>query len=152
MSVMLALVMQPLMYYGQNPIVRQRLEVKEPFQGAGAAAQPVTGKLDEANANQQPADAALANARQPYALLSDHLELAEGTPPYPTAARCYEGDFQRRLERTGNYRQMTNNYKRDVPDSCLQTPEEFIRAFYKSKDLPATDCLPSSQLSSKTPA
>jgi hypothetical protein len=43
---------------------------------------------------------------------------------------CYKADFQNKLQLTGNYRQMTNNYKHKYPDSCSGIPQEFIASFY----------------------
>jgi len=98
-----------------NPIVRQRIKVKEPFQNPPGA---------EANAS--------------YVLLSDTLPpKTDGTEDAPTSERCYAADFQTRLERTANFRQMTNNYKRETPDSCSGLQHDLTTTFYKVEPLPA---------------
>ena len=50
---------------------------------------------------------------------------------------CYETDFQARLEKTGNYRQLTNNYKRGDPDSCSAPLQDTAMGFYKVDAVPA---------------
>jgi hypothetical protein len=50
---------------------------------------------------------------------------------------CYETDFQVRLEKTGNYRQLTNNYKRGDPDSCSAPLQDTAMGFYKVDAVPA---------------
>lgn len=142
-TIVYALAIQPSMYYGANPVVRPRLEVQEAFQSGGGGAQPAEPLGESALA-----DAALEKQRDPYLLIQDRLTPAEGpkNPPY-TAQRCHEADFQARLERVGNYRQLTNNYMRDAPDSCLQAPEEMIQSFYKTDALPASEgCLAGAQV------
>ena len=44
--------------------------------------------------------------------------------------------FQQRLEKTGNYRQLTNNYKRGTPDSCSEPLHEMTLSYYDVKPLP----------------
>lgn len=73
------------------------------------------------------------NNNQPYHLLNDTMQ-----PPRlneslscVNSRSCYATDFQRELEKTGNYRQMTNNYKRDYPDSCTSPLQELVLNFYK---------------------
>ena len=89
----------------------------------------------------QPADAQLADMRRPYSLLLDRLPAYEGAPQRPSSKKCFEADFQKRLEKTGNYRQMTNNYKRDGPDSCSAPNHELLLSFYKTDPLPFSGCL-----------
>jgi hypothetical protein len=57
------------------------------------------------------------------------------------AQRCFEGDFQTRLERTGNYRQLTNNYKRGDPNSCTAPLQNLVLPFYKVEPLPNEGCI-----------
>lgn len=83
----------------------------------------------------QPSPVDLQNT-QPYHLLSDYM----GEPRVKealscvTSRSCYATDFQRTIEKTGNYSQMTNNYKRKYPDSCSGTEQELTLNFY---NLPA---------------
>ena len=137
-TILLAFFIQSKDYYGGgNPIVRHRLEVKEAFQTAGGA-DAAAPSMNVSALNPEEAD--LDNPRRPYALLKDWFPTTE-TPLYPDAQRCYQGDFQVRLERTGNFRQLTNNYKRGSPDSCSGTPEELTLAIYKAEPLPDGGCL-----------
>ena len=119
-----------------NPIVRPRLEVIEPF----TAEIDPEGQISRLN-SLGPADATLDLPRRPYALLVDSMKTHEGPAPSPTSKSCYEADFQNRVERTGNFRQLTNNYKRGVPDSCSAPNHDLSLAFYKVDPLPAAGCL-----------
>jgi len=74
----------------------------------------------------------------PYHLLSDEL-----SPPRTTESlscvnsrSCYATDFERMISKTGNYRQMTNNYKRGYPDSCSAPYQELVLNFYKADSIP----------------
>lgn len=119
------------MYYGSNPIVRPRMEVKEAFQ-SGTKVENV----EDINLHGiSPADASLNQPRQPYSLLLGWLPLAT-EPTYTTAETCRSLDFQPRLERTGNFRQLTNNYKRGDPDSCSGPIQDLTLAFYKTTPVP----------------
>jgi len=71
---------------------------------------------------------------QPYHLLSDML-----SPPRTKESiscvdsrSCYAVDFNRMVSKTGNYRQFTNNYKRNYPDSCSSPYQELVLNFYKA--------------------
>ena len=75
---------------------------------------------------------------QPYHLLSDEM-----APPRTNESiscvnsrSCYATDFQRMVDKTGNYRQMTNNYKRNYPDSCSAPYQELVLNFYKADPMP----------------
>lgn len=79
-----------------------------------------------------PSPAHLYN-NQPYHLLED-----EFAPPREKEAiscvnsrSCYATDFNRLISKTGNYRQLTNNYKREYPDSCSAPYQELVLNFYK---------------------
>ena len=50
-----------------------------------------------------------------------------------TSRSCYATDFQRAIEKTGNFRQLTNNYKRSSPDSCSAPFQELVLNFYKTE-------------------
>jgi hypothetical protein len=114
-----------------NPIVRERLIRIEPFQNKKGDA---VGNPEVMNL--APADTTLELPRQPYALLKDVLTPYTGTIVSPTSKACHDADFQTRLERTGNFRQMTNNYKRGVPDSCSAPNHDLSLSFYKVDELP----------------
>ena len=133
---------------GANPILRSRLEVLEPFQ-----ATPMPNNKDlpdgpvETFGTLSPADTTLENMRASYTLLSDPLMAktlkAQDVPNNTslTAASCYDADFQKRTEKVGNYRQLTNNYKRGVPDSCSAPLHDLVLKQYKTDALPFAGCL-----------
>jgi hypothetical protein len=80
-------------------------------------------------------DSANLYNNQPYHLLSD-----EFSPPRENESiscvnsrSCYATDFNRLISKTGNYRQLTNNYKREYPDSCSAPYQELVLNFYKIK-------------------
>jgi hypothetical protein len=84
-----------------------------------------------------PADSAL-NARVPYHLLQGVLDDAAVDDQPNTAFNaqaCYESDFANRIQLTGNYSQMTNNYRRKNPDSCSAPVHELVNNFYKPSTL-----------------
>ena len=142
---LLALAYRNKYYIGANPIVRPRLERIEPFVGAPAAVaaeKPAVEPVAEAAGSLAPADASLKAMRKPYALLGDVLEAEDNTTrPSLTSAACYDTDFQKRLEATGNYRQMTNNYKRGVPDSCSAPLHDLVLRQYKEEPIAFSGCL-----------
>ena len=118
-------------HYDSNPILRHRLGIKEPFQ-SGDGGSPKDSVVLTPGLN--PGEADLNHPRKPYALLN--LPLAD-KPTVLTAQGCHESDFPTRLEKTGNYRQLTNNYRHGDPDSCSGWTEELNLAVYKTEPLPA---------------
>lgn len=66
----------------------------------------------------------------PYHLLSDILPSAAGKGV--DSRSCYASDFEKATAKTGNYRQLTNNYKRAYPDSCNSLNQDLVMKFYKS--------------------
>lgn len=75
---------------------------------------------------------------QPYHLLSDEMSppRINETISCVNSRSCYATDFQRMIDKTGNYRQMTNNYKRNYPDSCSAPYQELVLNFYKTEPMP----------------
>ena len=74
------------------------------------------------------------NSGEPWTLLEKLRPTDQAVPHYgENALSCYAKDFWRGHERTGNYRQETNNYKQDYPDSCSSGRGEFVLSFYKRK-------------------
>lgn len=73
----------------------------------------------------------------PYHLLSDHL----GQPRDQEALSrvnsrsCYAVDAEAYLSKVGNYRQLTNNYKREYPDDCSALRQELVLNFYKAEPI-----------------
>lgn len=131
--IVVGLLYQSTYYIGNNPILRKRLNRIEAFQNKPA---DVTGITDDNLINMNPADSSLENLRKPYSLLQDVLPIFKGPAPRPSSQACYELDFQKRLEKTGNYKQLTNNYKRGTPDSCSEPLHEMTLSYYDVKPLP----------------
>lgn len=131
-TLLVVFLLQSRMYYGANPIVRPRQEIVEAFSSGGIA---VKENPDINRNDMSPANATLDQPRQSYSLLLDWLPLAE-QPTYTSAESCRALDFQPRLERTGNFRQLTNNYKRGDPDSCSGPIQDLTMAFYKTTPVP----------------
>jgi len=52
---------------------------------------------------------------------------------------CYATDFERMVEKTGTFRQLTNNYKRNYPDSCSGWQQELTLNFYKADPIPVPE-------------
>lgn len=143
MVILAVLLIQVRNYFGANPIFRPRLDVREAFQGASGPQDAAVPYPEEAGEGQSPAPAELEKMADPYALLKGWLPTGVDTVDKIklNAQGCYEGDFQTRLERTGNYRQLTNNYKRGSPDSCTAPFTELVLPFYKTEPIPAMGCL-----------
>jgi len=77
-----------------------------------------------------PANATLDTPRDPYHLLGDYLEPATSSPNL-TSESTYMGDGQRKIELTGTYGQVTNNYKRSKPDNGSTLLKDLSLSFYK---------------------
>ena len=75
-----------------------------------------------------------SNRDKPYILLADTLE-PKNCLGMLNAKRCYEGDFQTRIEKVGSYNQMTNNYRHMDPESCSAPLTEFVSSYYKVDSL-----------------
>ncbi len=75
---------------------------------------------------------------QPYHLLADEMSppRVKETISCVNSRSCYATDFERMISKTGNYRQMTNNYKRGYPDSCSAPYQELVLNFYKADSMP----------------
>lgn len=82
---------------------------------------------------------------KPYHLLSDEFNsLSPEKISCVNSRSCYATSFDRFLEQTGNFRQITNNYKRGYPDSCSSPFQELVLSFYKTQPLDMkrpTNCL-----------
>ena len=70
---------------------------------------------------------------QSYHLLGDELPSYQNESLSNVNSRsCYATDFERMISKTGNYSQLTNNYKRGYPDSCSSPYQELVMNFYKA--------------------
>jgi hypothetical protein len=129
-----ALYLQNQDYYGENPILRKRLEVKEPFKVNPSEQRDPMPDL-ASTMKSSPGDPKLNTPRAPYNLLDGWLSPVT-CDQYPTAERCHDMDFQKRLEKTGTFRQLTNNYKRGDPNSCSAPIQDLVMNFYKVEPIP----------------
>lgn len=84
-----------------------------------------------------PGPASLYN-NTPYHLLGDEMSppRAKESISCVNSRSCYATDFERMISKTGNYRQMTNNYKRGYPDSCSAPYQELVLNFYQADSMP----------------
>lgn len=89
---------------------------------------PLTSPLPQLSG---PADSTLDEVRLPYNLLGDYLEPAEGRLANLKSECAYIADGQRRIEKTGTYGQITNNYKKSMPDNGSTLLRELSLSFYK---------------------
>lgn len=71
------------------------------------------------------------NSVQQDLLLNGVLQPAS-SPGNLTAASCYNTDFIAQTQKTGTYRQTTNNFKHGNPDSCSSPVTEFVNSIYKA--------------------
>lgn len=78
-----------------------------------------------------PADATIDDPRRPYHLLGDYLEPAQERLANLKSECAYIADGQRRIEKTGTYGQITNNYKKEKPDNGSTLLRELSLSFYK---------------------
>jgi hypothetical protein len=109
----------------KSPIVRKAIERVESFTNTSS----FSDSLEEIEDMNPADDTSVKKPREPYNLLNDVLPLSTKRVS-PTSQRCYESDFQTRLERGGAYRQLTNNYKRAAPDACSSPLHEFVLSYY----------------------
>jgi hypothetical protein len=74
----------------------------------------------------------------PYHLLGDEMSppRVQESLSCVNSRSCYATDFERMVSKTGNYRQMTNNYKRGYPDSCSAPYQELVLNFYQADSIP----------------
>lgn len=74
----------------------------------------------------------------PYHLLGDEMSppRVQESLSCVNSRSCYATDFERMISKTGNYRQMTNNYKRGYPDSCSAPYQELVLNFYQADSMP----------------
>lgn len=66
----------------------------------------------------------------PYHLLADILPSGSETLSDVTSRSCYATDFEQATNKTGNFRQLTNNVKRAYPDSCSGWNQELTLSMY----------------------
>ncbi len=109
----------------------------ETFENPGSSSALINPKKVETPIMAYPPDGAAPtdfSLRNPYHLLND-----EFAPPREKEAiscvnsrSCYAVNFDRMVDKVGNYRQLTNNYQRGYPDSCSAPYQELVLNFYKA--------------------
>ena len=84
----------------------------------------------------KPAPVDFAN-RSSYLLLSDERKTlpADSGISCVNSRSCFATGFDRLQEKTGNFRQFTNNYKRGYPDSCSSPFQELVLSFYETNGM-----------------
>ncbi len=72
--------------------------------------------------------------KDPYHLLGDEFKQPreKETISCVNSRSCYAVNFDRMIDKVGNYRQFTNNYQRGYPDSCSAPYQELVLNFYKA--------------------
>jgi hypothetical protein len=110
-----------------KPIVIEEQSNVDAFQPTADPAQDILDYLPN-----QPSPVDLQNS-QPYHLLSDIMgePRVKESVSCVNSRSCYATNFERTIEKTGNYNQLTNNYKRKYPDSCSSPLQELVLNFYK---------------------
>lgn len=81
---------------------------------------------------------AFLTMRSPYHLLKGVLKDAPVDNQDNTklnSCACYAIDYENRIQRTANFVQRTNNYKRANPDSCSAPFHELVNNFYEKQTL-----------------
>lgn len=109
---------------------------KENF-SSGQFVTPDTLKGESMEPVPGPAPASL-NEHIPYHLLQGVLpdaKIDNQDNSKLNSCACHAIDFSNRIQRTGNYTQLTNNYKRMNPDSCSAPFHELVNNFYKPQTL-----------------
>lgn len=114
----------------QFVVSRPALAVKEPFEEPSKE-EKVEGVQEK---SMGAADADLKEIRKPYHLLEANSR-TETTLNKVGAESCYINDFQKEIEKTGSYKQHTNNYRRAGPDSCNTYMQEFVTSFYNAAEV-----------------
>ena len=131
-----------LILYAQNKATNALLtekakkQIKENF-SSGQLITPDTIQGQSSEPVPGPAPASL-NERIPYHLLRGVLPNAKidnQDNSMLNSCACHHIDFANRIQRTGNYTQFTNNYKRMNPDSCSAPFHELVNNFYQPQKL-----------------
>ena len=71
-----------------------------------------------------------------YKLLADTIRPSDKTGITTIGSeKCYNTNYQSKIELVGNLAQRTNNYRHQYPDTCAGTRQEFVLGFYEPKAL-----------------
>lgn len=124
----------------RRPWIYQREGFTNSTDGVATASDSATATTEDSSIYEYPpntpAEADIYSLEQPYRLLKRKGTCMPETISGVTSRSCYATDFPRLIERVGNYAQQTNNYKRNLPDSCSAPFHELVLSFYKAEPLP----------------
>ncbi len=133
---------------GWNVSVKERawwMDTVAPVEGfqSGAAAAAKKEEEDEGVLSSALAPASLATGaapasldrRHPYHLLGDVLPAETARASGVTSRSCWATDAEAQLSKVGSYRQLTNNWRREYPDSCSMGQQDMVLAFYEPRSL-----------------
>jgi hypothetical protein len=77
-----------------------------------------------------------ADTDSSYKLLADTIRPTNKTGLTTIGSeKCYNTNYQSKIELVGNLAQRTNNYRHQYPDTCMGTRQEMILGFYEPKPL-----------------
>ena len=102
----------------------------EPFTNLSRSEEKVEELSDHSPGKPAPVD---LYRMEPYHLLSDVLGKTRDSLSSVNSRSCYATDAEAYLSKVGNYRQLTNNYKREYPDHCSSPNHELVLNFYEAK-------------------
>ena len=75
-----------------------------------------------------------ADTDSSYKLLADTIRPSDKTGLTTMGSeKCYNTNYQSKIELVGNLAQRTNNYRHQYPDTCAGTRQEMILGFYEPK-------------------
>ncbi len=109
----------------------------ESFENPGSSSALVNPEKKESPIMSYPPDSPSPtdfSLRDPYHLLNDEFvpPREKETISCVNSRSCYAVNFDRMVDKVGNYRQLTNNYQRGYPDSCSAPYQELVLNFYKA--------------------
>lgn len=120
---------------GAYPVVRPRVEASWPM----GVVESFTGGIPSYLQGYAPdpkdvspksvCDLPGASVKQSFDLLPNGIPGVR-SPIGPTSEQCYGLDFAKKLELGGTYRQSTNNYKHNSPESCSAPDHDMVLTFY----------------------
>lgn len=123
---------------GWNVSARERawwMDTVAPVEGFQSKADPVLTKKEEEGVLATPHAPASLDRRHPYHLLGDVLPAETARASGVTSRSCWATDAEAQLSKVGSYRQLTNNWRREYPDSCSMGQQDMVLAFYEPRAL-----------------
>lgn len=126
---------------GWNVSVKERawwMDTVAPVEGFQSPGVGETAKKEEAEGHGILSSAlapASLDRRHPYHLLGDVLPAETARASGVTSRSCWATDAEAQLSKVGSYRQLTNNWRREYPDSCSMGQQDMVLAFYEPRSL-----------------